>query len=274
MAFVTPKGFIPDWVVKGGKGGHRIQKWYYMNLDERVDKHYAQQINSMLHGVPVQVLERFPVAIENDVCPDDIPTLAQMIVDDGFPEWECYVKEDFWRERKIFGPHFLAADWTKLRALRQMIEREENAVLCSDAAFLSVDFAFLQHWINQIPHDLRVLNLYWWYDDEDPKHARQAQKMQPTSVVGIYNNFALFGAAAVFFTWEGAKAHLELWRKYRRVAAEPFPFYAGGDDMDQLAGYYACNPTPMRIIYPGMNGYSIATRDKVLSNNPKGEHNE
>ena len=116
-----------------------IEQYWYMNMKERRDKHHAQQAVCAMRGVPYSILERYPAGIENEVCPESIRELARLIVDDGFEAWSFYADTEN-IEDKGYRSHWLASDWTKLRALRDIANSDKVTLLSSDAWFLKISF--------------------------------------------------------------------------------------------------------------------------------------
>ena len=258
-------GFIPDSIcgtdrfMAGSnmpRTSRKIDKWYYINLADRVDKHHVQQAMCAVHGVPFERLERFPAAIDNESCPRDIRALAQMMIDDGFEEWSWFLENETW-----FQPHWLASEWSKLRLLRQIIERGENAVMSTDVTFLNRDFFELEDMQSRLP-DLEVLHLSWWYDKEDETHKAHYAKMKKTGVEGIFSNFMLMGGAAIYFTLEGAKNFMAMRKEWPNNNIESFAFYRGLHTPEKIKGFYACDPSPMKQMWSGKPGYEITTKDK------------
>ena len=233
-----------------------IDKWYYINLKSRIDKHHAQQITCATWGVPAEKLERLPAAIENDVCPNS-RELGQMMIDDGFPEWgETFVSG----ETKMF-PHWIAGNWSMLRAIRLVIEHNENAVISFDTHYMCKLFYLMERELYQLPWDLKILHLTWWKDRTDhPRHMEQQRKLQPTNVEGIQSNFAMVGCGARFFTSRGATEYLELWKKRPMEDTQNVLFYAAADE--NLSGYYCCDPFWVLPLGDNKPGYDVTRKDK------------
>ena len=238
-------------------GNFTIDRVYYLNTSERVNKHHAQQIVNALAGVPENRLKRFESRLSINECPDTIAEVAELMVADGFEEWRYYLDND------IDGtPGWLAADWTKLSVLREIISKGENAVVLSDQVFWwNITFKTLEKKIKRLP-GLKVLNLDGWYDPADNFAMDYMSKLEPSGSPGIYKNFKGQGASAQFFTYEGAVEHLEMWRQ--RPDTHAVRLILRQSRKEDLEGYYVCIPPLVRSLNELEEHYTFIKTDKDL----------
>ena len=229
-----------------------IGKYYYMNLESRIDKHYAQQAVCCLRGVPGKILERIPAAIENENCPDTVQELGQMIVDDGFPEWAFYTQLP---SDTTYRSHWLASDWTKLRALRDIAFNKEVAVLSSDAWFLKIGFDSLDLIASNLP-SLKVLHL-----QHLPVIGWRIEPDQYADYKGITSRMDLTGAGARIFTPAGAAEQLDVWSQMPNVAAQDLA-YEASNQHGRIDGWWCCNPSVMELLDSETPDYQIVRKDK------------
>ena len=232
----------------------KIDKVYYINIDYRVDKRIAQEVACALVDVPYDRLERFPARMGNDKLPPTLEELARMMVDDGWEEWGCYTQPEYSTHRS-----WLASVWSKLSLLRQLIERQETAILMSDTHYLwRLDFSTFEAELGSLP-DMKVLFLSHFCREEDPVCMAQYNRMKPTAVEGVYSDFYGYGDFCAVFTPLGAKHYLEMWKTLPRYQSA-FVNYTFGLEHD-MDGYYACEPCLARSI-PFDSSYPIMQSDK------------
>ena len=177
-----------------------------------------------------------------------------MITNDGFPEWG----ELYGSPKKVLYPHWIACNWSILRALRLVINRGENAVISLDTHYMCKLFYLMERELHQLPRDLKALHLTWWKDN--PQHIKQQSKLRPTNVEGIYSNFALYTAGVTFYTTQGAIEYLEIWKR-NPVDTQTVLFEAAlkGEDVD---GHYCCDPFWMKALGDNKPGYDVTRKDK------------
>lgn len=214
---------------------HTIDKWYVSNLNSRPDKWDAQELVSVIQKMPVGILQRIPAAIENENLPDTRKELSRLMASDGFPEWshpDVAIKDS--------GVSRLASDWTKLCALRQVIESSENAVITTDNAYLIEQFPRVERLVASAPNDLNALYLHWNSHPEMPRHMEAMSKLEPSGVPGMLKNFEL-GGWIVYFTNKGAKWFMDLWREIPSCDGQNVVYHAARR-YGRLEGVYACNP--------------------------------
>ena len=142
----------------------RIHAVYYINVEECEVKRHALEANYHLAGVPEDRLIRFPSRLSFASCPTNNREVAQMMVDDGFPEYEWFLKYD-----SPYSADHLATRWSKLSLLRRVVKEGINALVMSDSMFFfSYKFLTLEKKIRQLPGDLKMVNLYHWVDSTNP----------------------------------------------------------------------------------------------------------
>ena len=182
-----------------------IDRYFHISRANRTDLHAAQEVVAALRGIPFEIFERFPVALDtDDVEADDIETVAKMMCADGFPEWG-----EWWlNHENRHGAHWLAADWSKLKALRTIIERDENTLLVHDRAFLTVNFGTLQKMLSQLD-DVRIAWLSWWFNRSHPIDLEVRDQMYKTHVPGILRWICVGGSGSGFLYACGGGALLE-----------------------------------------------------------------
>lgn len=221
-----------------------IDKWYFSNLEERRDKVNAQELVAALQSFPAGVLERFPVATENESLPDTAQGLCKQMQADGFVEWDYEAIRHNNRHVTL-----LAADWTKLKMLRHIIETDRCAVLTTDNAYPIVPFKVIEGTVASCPSDRKALYLHWvndpfWtapdYEALAQQHYETLANMQPTDAPGVLDNFGGSGWI-VCFTPAGAAEFLSLWKSIPSADGQDVLFYSKQHNPN-LTGYYACNP--------------------------------
>lgn len=218
-----------------------LKKWYYSNLDSRLDKVYAQELVAAVQRFPAGVMERFPTALQNNEMPETREELCEMIQADGFPEWSYEMLkgalvEDVW----------IAADWTKLRMLRYVANSDSGAVITTDNAYPIAPYEVIDNTIGFLNHEgLRALYLHWTADpDEDSIeqwHIDALSNLAPTHIEGVLGNFAGVGWIA-YWTPEGAQSFLDLWAECSTCDGQMVLNYFQHKVGRQLNGYYVCNP--------------------------------
>lgn len=216
----------------------KLEKWYFSNLACRSDKVDAQELVAAIQGFPPGVLTRFPVAVENTDLPDSIESLCQLMQEDGFRQWDYSKIKDNGLPLKM-----MASNWTKLKMLQHLIDRDIGGVLTTDNAYPIVPFAKIEAAINGCPADMKALYLHWVAEPHEPEfqddHYEVLAKMEPAAD-DILGNFSGVGWI-IYFTPEGAADFLSMWRQHPDVDGQGVllrAFHAGMNP----TGYYACNP--------------------------------
>lgn len=221
---------------------HSIDKWYYTNLNARPDKMDAQELAAAIQGMPKGVLTRFPAAMENEDLPDNKAELCGLMIADGFFEWEYELVKDYKCSISL-----LAADWSKLRVLRHVVESGENAVITTDNAYLIEKFSKVQEVVGSLPPDANALYLHWSSELDAPGHVEAMSRLEPSGVPGILKNFGL-GGWIIYFTNKGARYFLDLWREIPDCDGQDVVYYAA-KRYPNLEGFYACNPQVAQSIF-------------------------
>ena len=156
---------------------HSIDKWYVTNLNSRPEKWDAQELVSVIQGMPPGILTRFPCAIENEDIPATHAELCELIRQDGFPEWADARIHTTDRPLSL-----LAADWTKLQVLRLVIEDGESAVITTDNAYLIDKFDKVEELIRALPENLNALYLHWSSEPDVPGHIEAMSQLEPSGM--------------------------------------------------------------------------------------------
>ena len=223
--------------------GFKIDRVYYMNTDERMDHHAAQQVVSALAGVPTDRLQRMRTALSiTEANERSVPEIAEMMVADGFEEWEIFKdKGGSWR------PGWLAREWSKLRAVRHVIDGRENAVILSDHMYWwNMNFSNFEKKLGKLG-DLKVLNLHYWFNYHNSDSMERIDWLKPTAAKGIFSGFAGHGASAQLFTYEGAVEYMALWRSMVGVLDMNLIFEVSKRD-GHLEGFYVCCPPLIKCL--------------------------
>ena len=214
----------------------RLDKWYYSNLESRRDKVYAQELVAAIQKFPPNVMERFPVAIENDKLLGTLDEICHLMSLDGFSQWDCDAVKQSHVNRTI-----LASNWTKLKMLRCVIESGQGAVLTSDNAYPVVPFEVIDETIASCPDDMNALYLHWVADPHEDgivaKHYKTLSEMKPTGIKGVLGGFRHIGWIA-YWTPKGAQTFLDIWKQNPHHDGQEVLFQAECD----VQGFYACNP--------------------------------
>ena len=219
---------------------NKIDKWYITNLDARWDKWACQQFVACLHGIPMEIFDRFPARIENDVLPSQ-EELARRIAADGFPEWEeifatrPVAKEH--RDRPELTIQHIACEWTRMSVLRHIVESGYRSVVCTDNGYLNIRYEELTVMFNKLPDDLLVLYFYWYCFLRDSDGWDAVCRLEPSGVPGVLKNFSGGGFNA-YWTPKGAGLFLDLWRKNPKTSAENLLLVSHFDSSQ----FYACDP--------------------------------
>ena len=216
-----------------------IDKWYFTNLRSRKDKADVQELVAAIQGFPPGLLERFDAAIENEDLPDTAADLCELLIADGFSEW---THEASAARNPYLGTHAIAANWTRLRLIRHIIQEGLHAVMVTDNNYPVYPFRLIRDRIASAPSDMKLLVLNWqgdpYHQGFTERHYRALATMEPSGVPGILKNFTGV-SGQVYFTQAGAREFLKRWRKYPdrdfqqvwRTCADPdFPVV------------YVCNP--------------------------------
>ena len=218
----------------------RIDKWHITNLSSQPYKWACQELVACLHGIPMEIFERFPARIENDVLPSQ-EELARRIAADGFPEWE-----KTFATRSLIKEHLdmperhcqqIACEWTRMSVLRHIAESGNRAVACSDNGYLNIRYKELTAILNQLPDDLLVLYLHWYCFLRDGDGWDAACRLEPSGVPGVLKEFSGGGNSA-YWTPEGAQVVLDLWRKIPNASAGDILLWSNFDSSQ----FYVCDP--------------------------------
>ena len=222
---------------------NKIDKWYITNLDARRDKWACQQLVAGLHGIPMEIFERFPARIENDVLPSQ-EELARRIAADGFPEWEepfatfqCPPVAIEFIERPERILQQIACEWTRMSVLRHIVESGYRSVVCTDNVYLKGRFEELTVMLNQLPDTLQVLFLHWYCFLRDEDGWDAVCRLESSGVPGVLKNFS-GGGFIVYWTPKGASLFLDLWRRVPLILAENVLLVSHFDSSQ----FYACDP--------------------------------
>lgn len=237
-----------------------IDKWYFTNLNSRKDKAYAQEIVASVQRFPRYIFERFPASVENEDMPSTVREVCDMMVNDGFRGWSYdNISQDAYFDE---SPIRAAINWTRLRVLRYIAEKDHRAVLVTDMNYPVFTFDHISNVIRSAPPDMNILYLNW---QGDPHHDtfneecyNALAKLEPSGVKGIYKNFVGI-SAQVYLTSRGASEMLSTWND-NPVDFQALQMYVNGMD-----GCYVCDPAlvlstgDMHHLYPG-----IISRDSLL----------
>ena len=218
----------------------RIHAVFYINVDECVTKRHALEANYHLAGVPEDRLIRFPSKLSFASCPDNNREIAQMMVDDGFPEYEYFLINE-----SPYGAEHLASRWSKLALYRRIATEGINALVMSDSMFWwSYKFLTLEQKIRRLPDDLQIVNLYDWVDSTNPESMELHDKAQPSGVPGIVKGKVGCGFVAMFVTPEGALNLIKMLGRYPYTSEhQVLPLIA---HKKAIEGYYSCAPSPLK----------------------------
>ena len=245
-----------------------LKKWYYSNLLSRREKVHAQELVASVQGFPVGVMERFPVAIENDDMAGSMSMdkLANLMITDGFYEWgEARRTSDMPLSHE-------ASNWTALRQLRHVIDSNIGSVLTTDRTFPIALYSVIDEILESCPANMKGLYLHWVADpdtDEYGKdhgygkeHYQALAGLTPCGVPGILSNFKGSGWC-VYFTPEGAQDFLEAWRVIPKMDRQSILIYTHYP----VSGYYTCNPNlamSVPILGKGIISYDnpVLVKDK------------
>ena len=231
----------------------KLDKWYFTNLNSRRDKADAHELTSAIQQFPPGILERFPAAVETKNMPETVREMCELIQADGFHQWSYdKIRQDpFLNE----SPERSAINWTRLKLIRHIIEKDYHAVMITDNNYPMFSFDHILKTINSAPVDMSILYLNFQGEPHNPTFNEQCYnalaQLEPTGVNGILKNFAGI-SAQIYFTPSGAADVLDRWLE------NPFDFQCLQMAIGGMKGCYVCDPSlvlavgDMRVMYPSL----------------------
>lgn len=250
-----------------------IDKVYYINQDNRVDRHWTQMFAMEFFGVPYDRIVRFRSRIQNSELPD-LHDIIEMMADDGFPEW--HVCEN---PRHANHPTWLASIWSKLSVIREIGEANVNAIMMSDVNYLMgflnrydlgdfsapIKFPYLERACDNLK-DMKVLNFGKSYRNWSVASELNVE-IKPSHIPGIYHPMVYGRFGAVLFTPEGAVEVLKWYRKFAHLKSDSlFANIFRAMPADEYKGYYFCDPGIVYMPSRSTCEYPFNKFDKVLDN--------
>lgn len=238
----------------------KIDKVYYVNLDSAIGRRYGQQVTARLAGVPLSSLVRWPA--KNGYQYEKNEHIVSDIIADGFPEFRWFLQPEnhsnIWQK-----PKNLAVSWSFVRALREVVQNKENAIILEDDTFLQGDLWKFRGDLSRLDRPVEVVWLETWrWEPDEPEFYQQIEldkEIIRTNVSGIYSNFYGLSSRARYFTYEGAQRFLDLavsmpWYSHELVGW----FYSlnGGD----RSRWLLCNPHRVQMIID--DGVVFTDRDR------------
>lgn len=215
-----------------------IDKWYFTNLKSRKDKADAQELVSVIQQFPEGILERFLAAVEPQNMPETVEKICDMMVADGFAGWSYdKIKKDSYLNKL---PARSAINWTRLKLIRQAIEKDYHFVMVSDNGYPVVTFDRIIETINSAPSDMKILYLNWEGEPHNPAFDENCYKalsqLEPSGIDGFFKNFVGI-STYIYLTPSGAKAILDAWMK------TPVDFMVLQMALGGMEGCYVCDPS-------------------------------
>ena len=229
---------------EGDKGVNilKIDKVYFICMNPKNDRYWAQIGALGAMGVPHDRVECFQGVNGKDEKFKTFKDWGRAIVDDGFPQWECYTEKEDWGQ--YGGPQSLAIEWTHLKLARQIAERGENAIVLEDDTILTRNFFEIERRFSQLP-EVKCVFLWWtFFHGDDPHYPRDEifkQETQYTGVSEIFTGYVPAGQRAKFYTAAGAKEYLNMRAAFSYLSGEA-TLWEKNVNKD-FNGYYLCFPT-------------------------------
>ena len=122
------------------------------------------------------------------------------IVDDGFPEWsyDNLISDPFLSATPIRP----AVNWTRLRLIREIAEKDYNAVMVTDNNHPVFPFDYILDTISAAPADMQILYLNWQGEPHNPTFNEECYnalaRLEPSGDKGILKNFTGIRRTSLF----------------------------------------------------------------------------
>lgn len=241
-----------------------IDKFYYMSLDYRLDRHVSMETAAALCDIPYSLVNRFPACFGNERVPDSLEEVVSLMDVDGFPEWRWWLEND-----PTYDCTWVCSAWTKLSLLRLIANSSENAFFFSDT-YLPHNFSFLnlEGWFGLL-HKPKCLFLNIKFDSNFIKSTLEYADVKFSAVPGIYTLPACYLSPSAIMTPEGANAVLNLWREYPQYDFTRFAYFSGL--WHKLTGLY-CTIPPMAKNVANSSDYPFSRSDKLTGGDTYYEH--
>lgn len=181
-----------------------IDRVYYINLSDRQDKHWVQRATLGMRGFPFSIVDRFEAVDGRSYKTFD--SIIQAIIDDGFPTYKIFFDKpppDAHDPARIKN---VAGEWSHLRCLRQIVERDEITLVLEDDTCIDSWMNSLNRILKTI-NDLQILYLEFWFHKCETD---LESLLMPAIIEKVYYGFHGSGSRARLFTPKGAKQFLQL----------------------------------------------------------------
>ena len=197
-----------------------------------------------MRGVPFRIVERFDAVDGRSYKTFD--SIIQAIIDDGFPTYKIFFDKPPPDAHDPARIRNMAGEWSHLRCLRQIIDRDEITIVLEDDTCLNSRINGINSILQRI-NDLQVLYLEHWFQKCETD---LGSFLTPTHVENVYYGFHGSGSRARLFTPKGAKHFIQLSLDNPWHNSE-MQVYEAWRRSVMLPGYYVCVPLRTAHVAPG-----------------------
>ena len=185
----------------------KLDEIWYINLEQAVERHYAQLGHFETREVPRELVKRFIASDFMDF--ESYEHLCSQIRNSKFG-FLASKNQNQKQELALFK----LQHYNFCRALYSITKSDKNVLLIHDDCFFTIDFSKIQQILDTIDFNIDILWFHTYFLDprtgflEDDKKALKLGR--PTQTPLVYQNFCGFSEKARLFTPKGASLFLSL----------------------------------------------------------------